>query len=293
MEPKVLWRSVHRQQDEVELVGAKPPQPLRADAGPHVDPNPGAALPKPLKVPRQQIGGGGLSGSDDKSARNCPELSLGKGVRQTVDCLYQGHGEPVKALARAGEGNAWAAAFEQRNTELVFECAYLMRNGRLTRPHAFGRPREAPERGGLAERPELLEAIALPVGRRLTGFHWTRDSPVVSPARRRSRQPRSRGPIRWTDRLNDWRHESPARRPRNGVDVRRCIADTGSGQPGASRPQCNPSSKSLPRKRDPGRRTRADATAGGRRQTPFGENQHSEAWRVIPIPFSLRLHKKS
>jgi hypothetical protein len=128
---EISWWFVHCEHDEVDLVGTKPPQPLRAAADPHADPHLGAALSKSLQVAGQEVGRGGLSSPDGESVRHDAVVLLGKGVGQTVHTLHQGHRELVEVLAHGGEGDARPATFEQSNPEFIFERAYLVRDGRL------------------------------------------------------------------------------------------------------------------------------------------------------------------
>ena len=156
----VLRCNVHRGDDQIHLVVAKPTHPLLTGTGLHLDPRIGIALLEPLQVRRQEIGCGSLPRSDAQSVRNDTEVLFDERVRQPVHPVHQGHGAPIEPLADRAEGDAGTAALEQQHPELLFQRADLHRHRRLARHDLPGRPGDAPEPCGLTERPELLEPIA-------------------------------------------------------------------------------------------------------------------------------------
>ena len=113
MEFEVGRWNIHRGDGEVELIVAKPPQPLPAGADLEIDADPGALLPEPLQVFRQQVHGGDRPGSDAQDVPCDAMVPLGEGVGETVHVVHERHGETVDPLTVPTEDHVRPAALEQ------------------------------------------------------------------------------------------------------------------------------------------------------------------------------------
>ena len=164
-ELEIRRRDIHRTEDEVHLVGAKPLQPLATRSRPHVHPGAGVPVPEPLEVLGHHVGGGGPPGRNPELLRDLSPILLSEGVGKAVHARHYRHGHPEEPVADRGKGNARTLPLEEGHSEIVLQRAHQLGDGRLAQEDVLGRPRDALESGRVTESAELLQPVAPGEGR--------------------------------------------------------------------------------------------------------------------------------
>ena len=102
-------------------------------------------------------------------------IPLAERVWEPVKALHEGTCEPMEQDAGRGRDDAWTASFEQGNSQILLQGAYLPRHGRLAQEYLLGGSADTLKTRHAAEYPELLEPIPSEMKTLLVAGHGMAD----------------------------------------------------------------------------------------------------------------------